>query len=71
MPKLQIKTFSDDTRDEILSWSNEVEFIQGEGELWVGNDYVKVGQQVVLTSAGNVYKVESDLVHDIKQLMLK
>lgn len=71
MTKLQIKTFSDDTRNEILSWSDEVEFIQGEGELLVGNGYVKVGQQVVLTSSGNVYKVEPDLVEDIKQLMLK
>ena len=71
MAKLQIKTFSDDTRDEILSWSDDVEFIQGEGELLVGNGHVKVGQQVVLTSSGNVYKVEHDLVEDIKQLMLK
>lgn len=71
MTKLQIKTFSDDTRDEILSWSDEVEFLIGEGELLVDNGYVKVGQQVVLTSSGNVYKVEDDLVEDIKQLMFK
>jgi hypothetical protein len=71
MTKLKIKTFSDDTRNEILSWSDEVEFIQGEGELLVDNGYVKVGQQVVLTSSGNVYKIEPDLVEDIKQLMLK
>ena len=70
MTKLQIKTFSDETRDEILSWSDEVEFLQGEGELLVQNGYVKVGQKVVLTSSGNVYKIEDDLVKDIEQLML-
>jgi len=71
MTTIHIKTFSNDTRDEILSWSDQVKFIKGEGELLVDNAHVKVGQQVVLTSLGNVYMVEQDLAEDIKRLMLK
>lgn len=69
MKKLNVKTFTNETREEILSWSKNIEFIKGEGELLVDNGYVKIGQKVVLTSAGNVYKIEEDLLEDIKEVI--
>ena len=66
---LKILTFTDETREEILSLSDDIEFIHSEGELLVDNGYVKIGQQVILSSSGNVYKIEHDLAKDINTIL--
>lgn len=66
---LKILTFTDETREEILSLSNDIEFIHSEGELLVDNGYVKIGEKVILSSSGNVYKLEHDLAEDIDRLL--
>ena len=53
--------------EKFEDWSPSIEAYPAEGEISVDNGYVKEGQYVCKTSAGNVYKLESDLLADLMQ----